>query len=69
MSTSQINKAETKAAERHYGGTRWWSSGGWGPGKHSDGRNTTTKKLYKSFVKRAKRARRRLDRLLAKEEI
>jgi len=65
----QRNKAEKKAADRHGGGTSSWSSGGWGPGGHSDGRNTTTKKLYKSVVNRAKRAIRRAGKEIIKEEL
>ena len=63
---TQRDRAEKKVHDKH-GSAGDWASGGWGPGGHSDGVNTEHRKAHKAAAKKAKRARRRLDKAIIDE--
>ena len=65
---SQRDRAEKKVHDKH-GSAGSFHSGGWGPGGHSDGVNTEHRKAHDAAAKRAKRARRRLDKEVVKEDL
>jgi hypothetical protein len=64
---TQRDRAEKKVHDKH-GSAGDFASGGWGPGGHSDGVNTEHRKAHKAAAKKAKRARRRLDKTIIEEE-
>ena len=60
---SQRDRAETKVAHKHGSAGEWASKG-----RHGDGVNEEHRKAHRAAAKKAKRARRRLDRAIAEEE-
>jgi hypothetical protein len=68
---SQRDRAERKVHDKHGHASDWNPPGKapHRPGGHSDGVNTEQRKAHKAAVKRAKRARRRLDKQIIEEEL